>query len=136
MAPTSGACLLELLRFYAEAYVGIGKELLDLEVCRQVDASGNEAKGREPDELDDESQRDAFRIITNAKKAFDKLGLRVCVLHAEEILSSIKRGSLDQLDVRALHQNMDRELSTHFFVGVPESKKTSSVIPKKDGRKF
>jgi hypothetical protein len=131
MTLAGGVCLLELLRFYAEAYVGIGKELLDLEVCRQVDASENEGKGLPGDVLDDDSQQDALQVIENAKKGFEKLGLKVCVLHANELLYSIHSGSLDMRDVRALHHNMDRELSTHFFVGVPESKKDLYCNPKK-----
>lgn len=107
-----GITLLELLRFYAEAYVALAKDLLDLQVCLQIDESGDK-------------QTEAKHILTSLEVAVTQcrlIGLQVSALHAEELIQKLERESLTSENVKALHENIERELSCQFFVGIPSDR--------------
>jgi hypothetical protein len=108
-----GITLLELLRFYAEAYVSLAKDLLDLQVCLQLDQAGS-----------GETTEDSHIKISleTAVMQCRLIGLQVSAKHAEELLGKLKRRALTDEDVKALHENIERELSCQFFVGIPPSR--------------
>jgi hypothetical protein len=109
----AGVSLLELLRFYAESYVSLAKDLLDLQVCLQLDKS------------DSGEKTEVRHIRTSIEVAIVQcrlIGLQVSALHAEELLAKLGRESLTDADVKALHENIERELSCQFFVGIPVSR--------------
>jgi hypothetical protein len=108
-----GKTLLELLRFYAEAYVALAKDLLDLQLCLQMDAEGN----KEATEV--AHIKTSLEIATVQCRS---IGLQVSALHAEELLRKLGREALADSDVKALHENIERELSCQFFVGIPASR--------------
>jgi hypothetical protein len=117
---------LELLRFYAELYVRLGKELKTLQNCLYMD-EGKRRNLKPGEVVEPTFQTDwtglVIPILNRAKNAFEKLKLVVTAIHAGELLVAAEQQSLTAADVEALHENMDRELSTRFFVGIPEERK-------------
>ncbi|MBZ5695000.1 MAG: hypothetical protein LAN36_06530 [Acidobacteriia bacterium] len=116
-----GCTLLELLRFYAEAYLRLAKELQDLEMCLYADRLENVHAGKEESVLHEPEH--AKLVLISAKMSCEKIGLQVSAVHAGELLTSVARKRLTSSDVKALHENIDRELSCHFFVGISEDRK-------------
>jgi hypothetical protein len=113
----AGVCLLELLRFYAEVYIRITKELFDLKVCAQIE----EADGGLTPEL--KSGIEGHLEIT--KRCCEKIGLQVSAIHADELLLALKIGTLSSRDIEPLHKNIERELSCRFYVGISEDRKAA-----------
>lgn len=104
---------MELLRFYAETYVSLAKDLLDLQVCLQLD------------QADDKPTTDAKHISSSLENAAIQcrlIGLQVSAKHAEELLKKVKNRDVTDADVKALHENIERELGCQFFVGIPTSR--------------
>lgn len=89
---------MELLRFYAEVYVRTGKQLRDLEMRRYRDTDG----GKKETALTLEDSIEADRVLENAKKVCETIGLQVSARHASELLESGKQGHLSATDVEAL----------------------------------
>src|ERR1700674_831261 len=121
-----GVTLLELLRFYAELYVRLGKELKSLQNCLYMDEG--KRQNLKPGEIVNPTfQTDwnglVIPTLNYAKRSFEEIKLVVTAIHAGELLMAAERQSLTAADVRALHENMDRELSPHFFVGIAEGRK-------------
>jgi hypothetical protein len=111
--------LLELLQFYAENYVHLAKELYDLQLCLYADElSGDQAKKQD-------TLSGAKLTLVSAAKHCDALGLQVSLRHVYELIEDAKEGGLLSGDVKALHQNIERELSCRFFVGIPEDRKSA-----------
>jgi len=119
----SGETLLELLRFSAESYVKLNDYLSDLETKLNGDETetfpdapaltGNALP------LSDERKQEAHRILQYSKFLCAKIHLQVCMKHSDELLASVERGWLGAGDVRALRDNVKRELSCQHFVGIP-----------------
>jgi hypothetical protein len=103
---------LELLRFYAETYVRIAKDLMDLQVCLQIDEGTDE-------ESDARFKKGIAANLKIARIGCIRIGLQVSAKHAEQLLLALDMGMLTSHDIKALHENIERELSCHFFVGIP-----------------
>jgi hypothetical protein len=107
-----GRTLLELLRFHAESYVGMSKLLHDFSLCLSTEeAQSNSVSG--------EDLLTARQYLEMAKAGCEEIGLQVCTKHAEELLRSVDSGLITSPQIGALLQNIERELSCHFFVGIP-----------------
>jgi hypothetical protein len=117
MNPFAGVSLLELLRFYAEVYVRITKELFDLQVCARIE----EADGAITPEL--KNGLEAHLEIT--KRCCEKIGLQVSALHADELLLALKIGTFSSAAIAPLRENIERELSCRFYVGISEDRKAA-----------
>ena len=116
---------MELLRFYAEEYVRLIKDLHDLYVSFCMEVHKDTA---EPDHT--EFVKDAKEVFARAAMSCAKIGLQVSAKHANELLT-FRVSSLSASDIEALRDNIQRELSCHFYVGIsPERKEafTSSRI--------
>jgi len=105
-----GCTLSELLRFYAESYVRLARLLHDLYLALYTDEL---SKGQ----TTQEDRRAAIWGLMAAKNMCEEIGLQVCCKHVDEL--SAKEDSLLAADIKALQENIERELSCHFFVGVP-----------------
>lgn len=118
-----GVSLLELLRFYAEKYLALAKELYDLEVCLYVDHGENELAKRDRNALSLTSSQTARGVLGRAKENCEAIGLTVCSKHVDELYARVNQGFLGADEVKALHLNIDREVSCHFYVGIPEDRR-------------
>jgi hypothetical protein len=119
-----GVTLLELLRFYAETYVDIVKNLHDWQVCRYIDESQHEDK----DTVAPIAKVDKIyveKLLSETQQACEKIGLQLCSKHAAELLQNLKWGNVEAREIEALHENISRELSCHFYVGISEDRKKS-----------
>jgi hypothetical protein len=120
-----GATLLELLHFYAEKYMHMAADLHDLEVCTYMDEhSDDESEKKETQERSRDSLLDCANCC-------DAIGLRVSLLHANELIEAIKYGPLAAADVKSLRQNIERELSCHFFIAIPDLRKSAFIESRK-----
>lgn len=117
-----GVTLLELLRFYAEEYVHLVKELQELEIELRFDRAETGTDDDIP--LSKERAERAKVLLHDTKARCEKIGLQVCIKHAEELIQAVSRKYLLPEQVVALHENVERELSCHFFVGVAENRKS------------
>lgn len=112
-----GATLLELLHFYAEKYLQLVTDLQDLEICTQLDEASD-------DKAEAETTRETAKtLLVDAAQCCDAIGLHVSLVHAGELIEVVKNSSLPSEDVKALRQNIQRELSCHFFVAIHDSRK-------------
>ena len=103
---------MELLRFYAESYVGMSKLLQEfsLYLCTE------EGRGNPVSREDLDTARTHLEM---AKAGCEEIGLQVSAKHAEELLRSVGNGLIASSQIGALLQNIERELSCRFFVGIP-----------------
>lgn len=108
----TGASLLELLRFYAENYVRLSKELLDLQLALHID----EERGT----VTEQFKRGIRANLELAKVNCERIGLKVSVKHADDLLLALQTDLITHHDIKAFHETIERELSCHFFVGIPE----------------
>lgn len=107
--------LLELLRFYAETYVQITKNLFDLQVCAQIEqAEGN---------LEAETKQRIGIVLPLVKSHCEEIGLHVSAKHAQDLIMKLERDDLDDHDLEALNETIQRELSCRFYVGISEDRK-------------
>ena len=114
--PSEGlVSLLELLRFYAETYMRLVKDLFDLELCFHIEEGQS---GISPATVGS-----AKRDLETARIRCEEIGLQVSAKHAVELLASLNAGTLSSDNVKALHENIERELSCRFYVGIPENRK-------------
>lgn len=108
---------MELLRFYAERYINIIKDLVDVETMMRRE----ETRGELSDQL-----KKAIQInIEVARHGFEDIGLQVCVKHADELLLALSIGMLRAHNIEALHENMRREISCQFLVGIAPERKAA-----------
>jgi hypothetical protein len=120
-----GVTLLELLRFYAEVYVRLSKDLLDLEMCRSLDERENVNAERDKIAILPGDEANVLSVLVKAKTDCEKIGLQIAAKHADELLKDAKSGFLAGEDVKALHENIERELSCRFYVGISEERKAA-----------
>lgn len=123
-----GVTLLELLRFYAETYCRLAKDLYDLEVCLYADEKQHEGPVAETLEM-------AHGVLISAKIKCEEIGLQVSAVHVKELQERSRSNTISSNDVRGLHENIDRELGCHFFVGVAENRKAFYCESLKDWAK-
>jgi hypothetical protein len=123
-----GTSLLELLRFLAEKYVSVSKELHDLHVVLYIEESETESV---PAVLDFDTTVSALAKLNLTKIICEEIGLQVCVKHTDELIAKLNQKILAADDLRALQENLERELSCHFFVGIAEDRVSAFM----DGRK-
>lgn len=109
--------LMELLRFYAETYIRLVKDLQDLRLCMYID----ESQGKHAP--DTTAAIKANLGIT--KLCCDKIGLHVSGKHTDELLLALDLGIITSHDIKALHDNIERELSCRFYVGISEDRKAA-----------
>jgi len=114
---------LELLRFYAEAYLRLAKTLSDLETCLLIDEA--EEEHGEPSGRRKETQHAAISDLETAKGLCEQIRLEVCCLHINELLLKAKTDCLRSSDVRGLQENIERELSCRFYVGISQDRKAA-----------
>lgn len=116
------ATLLELLRFYANVYVGLARNLYDLELCLHMDECSHDEKSG-PYRLKSSQRERAQNELALAEKFTQEIGLEVSVLHVRELLSTLDEGEIVATDIKALHKNIERELSCRFYIGIPQDRK-------------
>ena len=107
--------LLELLRFYAETYMQIAKNLHDL------NSGFKWTRLRERSRHETVNSLQAMLIVT--KTCCEEIGLKVSIKHADELLLIARHGEVEDQDIKALHENIRRELSCRFYVGISEDRK-------------
>jgi len=112
-----GVSLLELLRFYADKYLHLTKNLADLEQMLQA----REEPGRFPRPVPDAAKL----CLEIARDKCNEIGLQVSVKHANELLLDYAAGLLKAHDVEALNETIRREISCQFFVGIAAERKTA-----------
>jgi hypothetical protein len=120
-----GFTLLELLRFYAEVYVRLSKELLDFQLSLQIEEGKNPVAPGEEWTLPKDLLEHASWVLGIAKDDCEKIGLQVCSRHVNELLVCVQIGALTSEQVKALHENIERELSCQFFVGISQDHKAA-----------
>ena len=106
---------MELLRFYAESYVKLAKTLHDLYVTVYISESSNE-------KLNQDDRAGATAALFGAKILADGIGLQVCSKHIGQVMEAVNEHSLTSHEVKALQDNIERELSCLFFVGIPANR--------------
>ena len=122
---------MELLRFYAETFVRLAKHLQELETCLYIDETerrSEEEHGSAPACTTD-WEGYVIPTLNRAQRDIDTINLVVTSLHNSELLKAAAHQTLTAADVKSLHQNMDRELSTHFFIGIPQDRKAAYCEP-------
>ncbi len=115
---------MELLRFYAEVYVGLSKELLDFQLSLQIEEGKNPVVAGEDWTLPKDLIEHAGWVLGIAKDGCEKIGLQVCSRHVNELLACVQIGALTSEQIKALHENIERELSCRFYVGIAEDRKS------------
>jgi hypothetical protein len=79
--------------------------------------SGGDLTGN-PLLLSDKRKTEAINLLKFSKQQCARINLQVCVKHAEELLQSAESGMLGAKEIVALKQNVVRELSCQYFVGI------------------
>jgi len=108
---------LELLRFHADAFVGLAKNLHDMEVSLYTDQS---QKQKTPIE----DLGDYAKSLLFAKFLCEQIQLPVSTKHAEELIDALKHGDLGSADVHAFHENIERELGCRVFLSMTPAAET------------
>jgi hypothetical protein len=109
--------LLELLRFYPETYVRMAKSLFNLQVCVQIDRSSGDGKFAADTEMGLEVN------LPLVKSLCEEIGLQVSAKHAQELIFKNEQGDIHEHDIEGLSDNIQRELSCRFYVGISEDRK-------------
>lgn len=114
--------LMELLRFHAEKYVRLVRELKDLEAHIWFD------KAEEVDPVKaahnaKERRSMALAGLSDARGLAGDMGLEVAVKHIDELVVKAKAEGLAENDVTALIDGVARELSCRVFVAIPVSRR-------------